>query len=199
MTEINISPMLNSLYSSEKETPKENDGNNSYLSNNNNNSLLIESNTNYLGELNTTNNKHNITFKQSKNTKDNKNLSNTASDSNLFLNINNNIIGHNHLPTVLETLNELSNSSMINKNSQINYNDNINNNVNNNFNNNIDDIKETNNDNTKKIFNNEQKIQISENRINYNYTDNNIGSILPTASVVNNTKKSKYFFFKFRI
>ena len=178
--------MLNSIYSSQKETPKENDGNNSYLSNNNNNSLLIESNTYYFGELNTTNNNHNITFKQSKKTKDNKNGSNTGYDSNLFLNNNNNIICHNHLPTVLETLNEVSNSSMINKNSQINYNDN------NNFNNNIDDIKETNNDNTKIIFNNEQKIQISENRINYNYTDNNIGSILPTASVVNNTKKSKY-------
>ena len=105
---------------------------------------------------------------------------NSGADYNLFINNNNNIY-RNHLQTVLETLNEVSNSivesSAINKNSQIDLN-------------NIDDAKEVNDVGEKKIFNNEQKYQFSENRINY--TDNNIGSNIPTTSVMHNTKKTIY-------
>ena len=196
--------MLKSIYSSQKDTPKENDASNSFLSNNMDNSLnninessnkfkkneeimMVESNANDL-ELGTEhNNNNNLITKKYKNIKDNKMSGNSGADSNLFINNNNNIC-RNHLQTVLETLNEVSNSmvesSAINKNSQIDYNDNCNIN-------NVDDTKEVNDVvGVKKIFNNEQKYQFSENRINY--TDNNIGSNIPTASVVHNTKKSIY-------
>ena len=194
--------MLKSIYSSQKDTPKEYDSNNSFLSNSMDNSLnninknsnkfkkneeimIIESNAKDFGELNTEHNNYNsLITKKSKNIKDNKMSGNSGGDINFFINNNNNIY-RNHLQTVLETLNEVSNSmvesSAINKNSQIDYNDNINN---------VDDAKEVNDVGVKKIFNNEQKYQFSENRINY--TDNNIGSNIPTASVLHNTKKSIY-------
>ena len=166
--------MLKSIYSSQKDTPKENDVSNSFLSNSMDNSLnninknsnkfikneeimIIESNANYLGELNTEhNNYNNLITKKYKNIQNNKMSGNRGADSNLFLNNNNNIC-RNHLPTVLETLNEVSNSmvesSAINKNSQIDYNDNDNGNINN-----IDDAKDVNDVvGVKKIFNNEQK------------------------------------------
>ena len=190
--------MVKSIYSSQKDTPKEYDANNSFLSNSMDNSLnninknsnkfkkneeimIIESNTNDFGELNTEhNNYNNLITKKSKNIKDNKMSGNSGVDFNFFINNNNNIY-RNHLQTVLETLNEVSNSivesSAINKNSQIDLN-------------NVDDAKEVNDVGEKKIFNNEQKYQFSENRINY--TDNNIGSNIPTTSVVHNTKKSIY-------
>ena len=190
--------MVKSIYSSQKDTPKEYDANNSFLSNSMDNSLnninknsnkfkkneeimIIESNANDFGELNTEhNNYNNLITKKSKNIKDNKMSGNSGVDYNFFINNNNNIY-RNHLQTVLETLNEVSNSivesSAINKNSQIDLN-------------NVDDAKEVNDIGEKKIFNNEQKYQFSENRINY--TDNNIGSNIPTTSVVHNTKKSIY-------
>jgi hypothetical protein len=190
--------MVKSIYSSQKDTPKEYDANNSFLSNSMDNSLnninknsnkfkkneeimIIESNANYFGELNTEhNNYNNLITKKSKNIKDNKMSGNSRANYNFFINNNNNIY-RNHLHTVLETLNEVSNSivesSAINKNSQIDLN-------------NVDDAKEVNDVGEKKIFNNEQKYQFSENRINY--TDNNIGSNIPTTSVVHNTKKSIY-------
>ena len=151
--------------------------------------MIIESNANDFGELNTEhNNYNNLITNKSKNIKDSKMSGNSGADCNFFINNNNNIY-RNHLPTVLETLNEVSNSmvesSAINKNSQIDYNDNDISNINN-----ADDAKEVNDAGIKKIFNNEQKFQFSENRINN--TDNNIGSNIPTASVVHNTKKSIY-------
>ena len=99
----------------------------------------------------------------------------------------------NRLETVLETVNEVSNSKIDSSNiSDKIKNDNNNNNKNLISDVNIDNInlKEINIDNRKNIINREYKNHDSENRIND--SENNTISALITAAA-NNTKKSLYF------
>ncbi len=170
ITEINISSYLNTIYSNEEDTPKENDHNNNYIiyNNINNNIMNLNNNNNFCDKNN------------------NKNINVIIKYNSYQKNMG---IKNKRLQTILETVKEVSNSivdsSELNANSLID-----NNNINNNVDSNNEDIEKKNNENLNNIFINEQKFQNSENRIND--SENNTGSALATAAV-NNTKKSLYF------
>lgn len=105
----------------------------------------------------------------------------------------NNFRLNNHLETVLETINEISNSKIeVSKLSDDAEKDIINDNLNNNNNINIDNICKYKKDEASKIninINLEHKVQVSENRIN---DSENTTSTLLTATG-NNTKKQLNF------
>ena len=201
MTEINI---LNSIYSNQKETPREmeeyNDRNltikiddnqelNLLAINNNSNSektpqkneedkIWTKSNTYALGERDISNNEDNYESKKSKTISENENVPRI---NNLRLN--------NHLETVLETINEISNSKIdVSKLSDDPEKDNKNNNLNNNIN--KDNICKYKKEEASKVnINIDHKIQVSENRIN---DSENTTSTLVTTTW-NNTKKPLNF------
>ena len=201
MTEVNI---LNSIYSNPKETPREmeeyNDRNltikiddnqelNLLVKNNNANSgknpqkneedkIWAKSNTYALGERDISNNEDNYESKKSKTISENENVPRI---NNLRLN--------NHLETVLETINELSNSKIeVSKLSDDPEKDNKNNNLNNNVN--KDNICKYKKEEASKVnINIDHKIQVSENRIN---DSENTTSTLVTTTL-NNTKKPLNF------
>ena len=202
MTEVNI---LNSIYSNPKETPREmeeyNDRNltikiddnqelNLLVKNNNANSgknpqkneedkIWTKSNTYALGERDISNNENNnYESKKSKTISENENVPRI---NNLRLN--------NHLETVLETINELSNSKIeVSKLSDDPEKDNKNNNLNNNVN--KDNICKYKKEEAPKVnINIDHKIQVSENRIN---DSENTTSTLVTTTL-NNTKKPLNF------
>ena len=201
MTEINI---LNSIYSNQKETPREmeeyNDRNltikiddnqelNLLAINNNSNSakstqkneedkIWTKSNTYALGERDISNNEDNYESKKSKTISENENVPRI---NNLRLN--------NHLETVLETINEISNSKIdVSKLSDDPEKDNKNNNLNNNIN--KDNICKYKKEEASKVnINIDHKIQVSENKIN---DSENTTSTLVTTTW-NNTKKPLNF------
>ena len=202
MTEINI---LNSIYSNQKETPREmeeyndrdltikiddNQELNLLVKNNNSNSektpqkneedkIWAKSNTYALGERDISNNENNnYDSKKSKTISENENVPRI---NNLRLN--------NHLETVLETINELSNSKIeVSKLSDEPEKDNKNNNLNNNVN--KDNICKYKKEEASKVnINIDHKIQVSENRIN---DSENTTSTLVTTTL-NNTKKPLNF------
>ena len=202
MTEINI---LNSIYSNQKETPREmeeyndrdltikiddNQELNLLVKNNNSNSektpqkneedkIWTKSNTYALGERDISNNENNnYESKKSKTISENENVPRI---NNLRLN--------NHLETVLETINELSNSKIeVSKLSDDPEKDNKNNNLNNNVN--KDNICKYKKEEASKVnINIDHKIQVSENRIN---DSENTTSTLVTTTL-NNTKKPLNF------
>ena len=201
MTEVNI---LNSIYSNPKETPREmeeyNDRNltikiddnqelNLLAINNNSNSakspqkneedkIWTKSNTYALGERDISNNEDNYESKKSKTISENENVPRI---NNLRLN--------NHLETVLETINEISNSKIdVSKLSDDPEKDNKNNNLNNNIN--KDNICKYKKEEASKVnINIDHKIQVSENKIN---DSENTTSTLVTTTL-NNTKKPLNF------
>ena len=202
MTEVNI---LNSIYSNPKETPREmeeyNEQNltikiddnqelNLLVKNNNSNSektpqkneedkIWTKSNTYALGERDISNNENNnYDSKKSKTISENESVQRI---NNLRLN--------NHLETVLETINEISNSKIeASKLSDEPEKDNKNNNLSNNAD--KDNICKYKKEEASKVnINIDHKIQVSENRIN---DSENTTSTLVTTTW-NNTKKPLNF------
>jgi hypothetical protein len=209
MTEINI---LNSIYSNQKETPREmeeyndrdltikiddNQELNLLVKNNNSNSektpqkneedkIWTKSNTYALGERDTSNNELidnnlKINIYEAKKSKTISEKENVQRINNLKLN--------NHLETVLETINEISNSKIeASKLSDEPEKDNKNNNLSNNAD--KDNICKYKKEEASKVnINIDHKIQVSENRIN---DSENTTSTLVTATG-NNTKKPLNF------
>ena len=209
MTEVNI---LNSIYSNPKETPREmeeyNDRNltikiddnqelNLLVKNNNANSgknpqkneedkIWAKSNTYALGERDISNNEL-IDNNLNENIYDSK-KSKTISENESVQRINN-LRLNNHLETVLETINEISNSKIdVSKLSDDPEKDNKNNNLNN-IVNKDDTCKYKKEEASKVNINIDHKIQVSENRIN---DSENTTSTLVTTTW-NNTKKPLNF------
>ena len=141
--------------------------------------IWTKSNTYALGERDISNNENNnYESKKSKTISENENVPRI---NNLRLN--------NHLETVLETINELSNSKIeVSKLSDDPEKDNKNNNLNNNVN--KDNICKYKKEEASKVnINIDHKIQVSENRIN---DSENTTSTLVTTTL-NNTKKPLNF------
>lgn len=193
--------MLNSIFSSQNETPRDNCNNSPivYTKNNINsiNSKRNQDNKNMstkekIKEMsfkksdmyNASNNQNsininNINKNKTKKIIENENINNKIINSNPYINIK----PQAHLETVLETVNENNesehNNIALNNNYNTNYKE-ISTNV---------KIKKT-----EYIINNEQKNLESENKINY--SENITSSVLGTL-VVNNTKKSSLFLSKY--
>lgn len=207
ITEINIPQIFNTIYSNQKETPREIENENNSLINNidinigefpdnlNNNNfngnqfrtqekeiLLSKSCTYDLGDYINSNNIQNLKGKYVNINKTEefvkKSKSLKENDKRINSFLGINNNGNNHLETVLETINEVSLSKINSSELNNSINEsNIINAINNGSNKKINEFKQNKKD--EYIFNSEQRVQYSENTT--------------SALTVNNTKKSLYF------
>lgn len=207
ITEINIPQIFNTIYSNQKETPREIENENNSLINNidinigefpdnlNNNNfngnqfrtqekeiLLSKSCTYDLGDYINSNNIQNLKGKYVNINKTEefvkKSKSLKENDKRINSILGINNNGNNHLETVLETINEVSLSKINSSELNNSINEsNIINAINNGSNKKINEFKQNKKD--EYIFNSEQRVQYSENTT--------------SALTVNNTKKSLYF------